>query len=79
MAYDKSKDKVLWETTFDHGSNNSILCLSVCQYNGGDKKVQITRKVERNGKISFSKMGRLNDEEYAFLVKSWEKVREIMG
>lgn len=79
MPYDKTKDKVLWETTFEHGSNNSVLCLAVCQYNGGDKKVQITRKVERNGEPSFSKMGRLSAAEYAFVAKSWAKVNEILG
>ncbi|KKN44344.1 hypothetical protein LCGC14_0694460 [marine sediment metagenome] len=59
MAYEKDKDKVLFEKTADCGMFNIIV--AVYSYNEGEKKVQISRqRLQDKGEPQFAKLGRMS-------------------
>ncbi len=75
MAYDESKEQLLFEEVHDGG-----LMLKVVSYNGGFPKVQIGPRVitKRDGTDSFIRAGRLTKEEFAWVVEHSEKMLDSM-
>jgi len=62
MPYDSSLDNQLFSKTWD--SDNGKIVVSVYSYNNGPKKLQISREVRnRDGELTFAKLGRLSKEE----------------
>ena len=60
MAYDASKDVTLVEVEV-YADDKTAISLSANSYNGGDAKVQISRKyIRRDGVKTFRKLGRLS-------------------
>ena len=69
MAYDASKDKVLWEESVE-GDKSTEIVVAVRQYEGSDPKVQISRRYfTQAGEGKFKKLGRLSKEEVEKLVE----------
>ena len=66
MAFDKSKDKVLFQKVMETG-----LGVSVHSYNGGDAKLQIGPRTytKRDGSTGYGKAGRLVATEVVELMK----------
>ena len=57
-SLDQSKFAKSWETDSDR------LTVSIYSYNGGTKKMQISRESKNaQGELRFAKLGRLNKEE----------------
>jgi hypothetical protein len=77
MAFDPEKDVSLFHEKFVNGDTH--LHLDIRQYNGGEKKVQITREVLRKNEMKFAKMGRLTAAEFAFITAKAEKVLNIVN
>ena len=62
MPYDSSLDKSLFSKSTESEMGNIIV--SVYSYNGGQKKLQITREnKDKQGNLRFAKLGRMNREE----------------
>ena len=62
MPYDSSLDAKLFSKTWE--TEEVRLVVSVFSYNGGIKKVQISREnKDAEGEYRFSKLGRLTQEE----------------
>jgi predicted transcriptional regulator len=62
MAYESSLDEQLFVKDWENDTGK--IAVSVHSYNGGQKKLQITRAVkDRNGEFAFAKLGRLSKEE----------------
>ena len=73
MPYDKSLDVETKEFT------DTRIHVGVYSYNGGEKKLQITRENKnRNDEWQFVKMGRLNKEEVKEIVPVIMKAAESM-
>jgi hypothetical protein len=70
MAYDSSKDKTLASAVACEGKAGRIT-VSVCQYNGGDKKIQISRDLPGD---KFAKLGRMTIEEMDAVIKAYPAV-----
>lgn len=66
MAFDPSKDKVIAKRTQDD------LEVSVCSYNNGPAKIQISRYY----RDEWIKLGRLSFDEAAWVVKA---IQELMS
>lgn len=62
MPYDSSLDECLFTKPWETESER--ITVSVYSYNGGAKKLQITRENKNvNGDFRFTKLGRMNKEE----------------
>jgi hypothetical protein len=62
MAYDISLDEQVFTKSWE--SDKTRLTVGVYSYNGGLRKVQITRELKGEpGKPGFTKLGRLTKEE----------------
>lgn len=62
MPYDSSLDEQLFSKFWENDTGKIVV--SVYSYNGGQKKLQITREVQnREGRPGFAKLGRLSKEE----------------
>lgn len=62
MPYDSSLDEQLFTKEWEEEGEKIIV--SVYSYNKGPKKLQITREVkDREGKYTFTKLGRLSKQE----------------
>lgn len=75
MAYDESKDAVLWETELATG-----LMLGVHQYDGGEKKFQIGPRVlaKAGGGTAFVKSGRLSLAEVQGICDLMPEIKKAM-
>jgi len=59
MAFDKSKDKTLFEKTASCGMFNILV--AVHSYDGGEMKLQISRqRPQEQGEPQFAKLGRMS-------------------
>ena len=69
MAFDQSKDKVLWE------GEVGDLQISVHSYNDGEPKLQIgPRMTEKDGEApGYRKAGRISLEEVSYIMTHWKK------
>jgi len=77
MPFDKSLDVKIFAQ--DHDFEGTRVSVGVYQYSQGDKKVQITRQnVNREGELSFTKLGRLRKEEAEAIIPSLQKALEFM-
>jgi predicted transcriptional regulator len=62
MPYDQSLDKQLFTKAFETDAGKIIV--SVYSYNGGAKKMQMSRETtDKEGKPTFAKLGRMTKEE----------------
>jgi uncharacterized lipoprotein YehR (DUF1307 family) len=62
MPYDSSLDKQLFAKSWE--GEGTKITVSVYSYNGGAKKLQISRENQNaEGEMRFSKLGRLTKEE----------------
>jgi len=62
MPFNPSMDKELFSKALDTESGKIVV--SVHSYNNGPNKLQITREIkDREGNLSFAKLGRLSKEE----------------
>lgn len=70
MGYNKELDKTIDEEICDFGNTKVHVALN--QYDGGPKKIGLSRENEKDGVWTFSKLGRLT-------IKEAEKVVEGMA
>ena len=77
MAFDKNLDQNLFSETKEFETTK--LTIGVFSYNGGEKKLQITRE-NRNqqGEWSFAKAGRMNKDEVEAVLPLMGKALEEM-
>lgn len=62
MPYDSSLDKQLFVKTWE--TDDVRISVSVYSYNGGQKKLQISRENKNDdGELRFAKLGRLTKDE----------------
>ena len=62
MAYNSSLDEQIFAKSWQ--GDGTTLTVGVYSYNGGVKKIQISREIaNEEGKPGFAKMGRLTKEE----------------
>lgn len=62
MPYDSSLDAQVFSKAMDQDAGKIIV--SVYSYNNGPKKLQITREIkDREGNLTFTKLGRLTKDE----------------
>lgn len=62
MPYDSNLDAQLFSRFLD--SDNGRILVSVYSYNNGPKKLQIAREIkDREGRLTFAKLGRLAKDE----------------
>jgi hypothetical protein len=62
MPYDQSLDKQLFTKAYETDAGKIIV--SVYSYNGGAKKLQLSRETtDKEGKPTFAKLGRMTKEE----------------
>jgi hypothetical protein len=62
MPYDQSLDKQVFCKTWE--TDDVRISVSVYSYNGGQKKLQISRENKNaDGELRFAKLGRLTKEE----------------
>jgi hypothetical protein len=62
MPYDKSLDQEIFSKNWE--DDDSRLTVSVYSYNGGVKKLQISRENKNaEGELRFAKLGRMTKEE----------------
>ncbi|MFH1127250.1 MAG: hypothetical protein ABIG84_02390 [archaeon] len=75
MAFDKNLDKELFSETIEF--EKTKISVSVYSYNGGTKKLQISRENKSAaGEYSFSKLGRLLKEEIVAILPAINKAIE---
>ncbi len=74
MAFDESKDKTIAEW------RQKDFVVSVRQYNGGERKLQIgPREVEKaDGSLTHRKAGRLSAEEVAWAFEIYPEVEKAL-
>jgi hypothetical protein len=67
MPYDASLDKQLFSKSWEDDDNK--LTVSIYSYNGGIKKMQISRETKNaEGELRFAKLGRLTKEEFEVIL-----------
>jgi hypothetical protein len=77
MPYDASLDTQVFAKTYDYDGGKIIV--SVYSYNNGPKKLQITREVkDREGKFTFTKLGRLAKDEIESILPLIKEAMENM-
>jgi hypothetical protein len=73
--YDSSKDKTLETVDIVEEGGDSGIELSICSYNEGEEKVQLTRwKTEKDGSRKHMKLGRMTIVESAAVA---DKIMEM--
>ena len=78
MAFDKNLDQKLYAETKEFETTK--LTVGVFSYNGGEKKLQITRENRnQNNEWSFAKAGRMTKEEVEAVLPLMEKALEEMA
>lgn len=69
MAYDKTKDEIVWREQIDD------LVVIVCKYNGGPAKVQLSRSFKKkDGSPGIGRVGRLSIEEFKLICSLKKKI-----
>lgn len=77
MPYDSSLDAQMFSKEFVTDSGK--LVVSIYSYNKGTKKLQITREVhDREGKSTFTKLGRLSKEELEGILPLIQDALKVM-
>jgi len=67
MPYDNSLDEQLFAKSFD--TDFGRLTVSVYSYNGGQKKIQISRETkDKQDNLKFAKLGRVSKDEIEALI-----------
>ena len=67
MPYDNSLDEKLFAKSYD--TDNGRLTVSIYSYNGGQKKIQISRETkDKQDNLKFSKLGRVSKDEMEALM-----------
>jgi len=77
MPYDASLDDCLFQKAVEN--DNGKLTVSVYSYNGGQKKLQISREnMGPQGELRFAKLGRMTkDEVQAILPHMQEAIKSM--
>lgn len=77
MAFNKDLDKTLQKWAIE-GENGRVLEVSVCQYNGGEAKLQIGPRTydKKDGSKGYGKAGRLTPAEVVALSKIMPAISE---
>ena len=77
MPYNSSLDEKMFSEAWE--ADNDRISVSVYSYNGGPKKLQITREnKDREGNFRFTKLGRLSKEEVQAILPLVQKALECM-
>ncbi len=78
MAFDKSLDEKIFAETVEFETTK--ITVGVFSYNGGEKKMQISRenRNQNTGEYSFAKLGRLLKEEAEAVLPLMQKALEAM-
>lgn len=77
MPYDSNLDQQLFSKAFETETGRVVV--SVYSYNNGPKKLQITREIKnREGELSFAKLGRLTKEELDGILPLIQEARNSM-
>ena len=67
MPYDNSLDEQLFAKS--HDTENGRLTVSIYSYNGGQKKIQISRETkDKQDNLKFAKLGRVSKDEVESLL-----------
>jgi len=67
MPYDNSLDEQLFAKS--HDTDNGRLTVSIYSYNGGQKKIQISRETkDKQENLKFAKLGRVSKDEMESLM-----------
>lgn len=82
MPYEKELDVSLFSKTWE--SLNTKLTVSVMCYNGGVKKIQISRMSknvheQNNAEFKFAKLGRLTPEEFDNILPIMQQARDLLS
>ena len=78
MTYEKSKDRILSSRTI--GDGNRGIDISICSYDNGEPKIQISRWVLINETKVYRKIGRISFDEFNEIVKNLvEMVKKVEG
>lgn len=73
MPYDASLDKQLFAKSWEDESTK--ITVSIYSYNGGVKKLQISREnINAEGELRFSKLGRMTKEEFTAILPILQEV-----
>ena len=73
--YDATKDKTLEKVDIVEEGGESGIELSVCSYNEGEEKIQLTRwKTDKSGERKYAKLGRMTIVEAAAVA---DKIMEM--
>lgn len=77
MAFDKNLDEKLFSEVAEF--ETSRLTVGVFSYNGGEKKLQISRENRnQDGEWSFAKAGRMFTDEVEAVLPLMQKALEVM-
>lgn len=77
MAFDPNLDKKLFSETKEFEMTR--LTVAVCQYNDGEKKLQISRENRnQDGEWKFAKAGRMFKDEVETIIPVMQKALESM-
>jgi len=77
MPYDSSLDSQLFSKSLDSEAGKIIV--SVYSYNNGPKKLQITREIrDREGNLTFTKLGRLAKDEITGILPLIQEAMALM-
>lgn len=77
MGYDRTKDVELDKEICDFG--NTKVHVTLNQYDGGPKKVGLSRENEKDGNWTFSKLGRLTVKEAESVVEAMAEIIKAAG
>lgn len=78
MAYDRSMDEQLFAKSWE--GDGLRITVGVYSYNGGPKKVQISRELtDPEGKPGFAKLGRLTKDELQGILPFLQEALSVMG
>lgn len=78
MPYDSSLDAKLFSKSWE--TDDARLVVSVFSYNGGAKKVQISRENrDAEGEYRFAKLGRLTKDELEAVLPLLQEAMSHMG
>jgi len=77
MPYDSNLDEQLFSRFLETDAGKIVV--SVCSYNNGPKKLQITREIkDREGKFTFAKLGRLSKDELNGILPIIQEALKVM-
>ncbi len=77
MAFDPNLDTILFDEAKEF--EKTRITVSVCQYNEGEKKLQLSRENKNaQGEWSFAKIGRLTKDEIEAILPFIEKAVKLM-